>query len=82
MGISIKQTYLVCSWIKVKILALIILLQYLFAYLKIPGPSIFWLMSNIKHFCNSVPKCLCFDIKRARNVTAVRPFPKKSLLSD
>jgi hypothetical protein len=81
-GVSRKNTYLVCSWIEVKILSLIILFQYLFVYLKIPGPSIFWPMNIIKPFCNIFPTCLRFDITRVRNVTAARPFPKKSLLSD
>jgi len=35
----------VCSLIEVKILSLIILRQYVFAYLKIPGPSIFGLLA-------------------------------------
>ena len=43
--------------IEVKILSLFILLQYVFAYLKIPGPSIFWPINIIKTFCIIFPKC-------------------------
>jgi hypothetical protein len=76
--ISRKQTNVLGE---VKILSLIILLQYLFACLKIPGPSIFWPMNIIKPFCSIFPKCLRVDITRVLNVTAFQPFPKKSLLS-
>ena len=38
----------ICSLIEGKILSLIMLLQYLFAYLNMPFPSVFWSMSIIQ----------------------------------